>query len=180
MSRQQAASTPIGSQHRSAPRVSTQPRACVQVPRKTAPYTFTKQATRERADEGQRRGGERADAARAGCRRRSCGETAQVDEQLADETVQRRQAADRDRPDEEARRSAASPPEPPRWSISRVPVAWMTEPALEKQQGLEQGVVPDVEQRAGEAERHPVRTPEARPSSATPMPETMMPMFSTL
>ena len=103
--KQQATSTPIGAEHAPAATRARARRASDRaVPRKTAPKTLTKQATASapiRASAG---------AAKAAAERRAVprpderAEQAEVDEELADEAVQRRQAADRDRADQEAER----------------------------------------------------------------------------
>ena len=152
-------------------------------PRKTAPNTLTKQATASAPISGQRRRGERGRGQAAPAAPIAAREQAEVDEELADEAVQRRQAADGDRADQEAapRSTACACASPPRWSISRVCVAWIDRAGAEEEQRLEQGVVPDVQQarRPGPARPSPAG-PATGPSSARPRPMTMMPMFSML
>ena len=69
---------------------------------------------------------------------------------------------------------------PPRWSISRVWAAWMTEPALKKSRALNRAWF----QTCSKLPPRPRMTQSARPSErpimARPMPMTMMPMFSML
>ena len=53
-------------------------------------------------------------------------------------------------------------------------------PGPQEQQGFEEGVVEHVQERPGHAENEQDAVPVDSPVSATPIPMTMMPMFSML
>ena len=108
-------------------------------------------------------------------------EQAEVDEELTDEAVQRRQAADRDRPDQEAE---GRPRHHLRQAAQVVDLAGVgrvdDRAGTQEQQGLEQRVVPDVQQAPPRPRTTQSARPSERPIKARPRPMTMMPMFSML
>ena len=141
------------------------------LPRKTDPCAFTKQARASapvRASAGAaKRGPERVGARGAGPV-----EEAEVDEPLAREAVQRREARDRDGPGEEEERrlreDAAEAPHPVH--VARPgDVDDLARP--EEEERLEEAVVDDVEERARETEERPLRPARRAPREAGPEAE---------
>ena len=126
---------------------------------------------------------ERGDGAAAAERTSTPSKRAEVDQELARRTRSAAAARrwPRRRPGRSPRSTASASSSPPRWSISRVPVACEHGARAEEEQPLEQGVVEDVQR-----ERRRSRAPPARasrrsvPTTPTPSPSAMMPMFSTL
>ena len=128
-----------------------------------------KTGDRQSADQGECGRGKGCTGERAAgpvCER---AEQAEVYEKLADKSVQRRQAADRHRPDHEAEGS-------PRHRLRQTPqmidfagVDGVDDGAgAQEQQGLEQGVVPDMQQTTTQTEDHQIlaadRTADERQS----------------
>ena len=69
---------------------------------------------------------------------------------------------------------------PPMRSISRVPAAWMTAPALRKSSDLKSAWFRTCSSAPPRPSATQLAWPSARPSSARPRPIAMMPMFSML
>ncbi len=110
------------------------------------------------ADQGQCRDGEGGPGERRALPVHESAEQAEVDEELADEAVQRRQAADGDRPDQETDGRPRHRLRQPAQVVDLAGVGRMDDRAgTQEQQGLEQRVVPDVQQGAAQAEDDPIR-----------------------
>ena len=123
----------------------------------------------ERAGGGEQRGGERGPGGAGGDG--GAGQ-AEVDDELADEAVERRQAADGDGADEEeggGRGHAAGETA----HLLEVAGAGRVDhrAGAEEEQRLEERVVPDVEQAAGQAEQDPVGAAGGAPGERQPQTE---------
>jgi hypothetical protein len=114
----------------------------------------------ERPDEGQSWDRESADKGWP-VRGRDGAEESQLDEELAHKPVERRQAADRHGPHEEAEGGGGHPPCEPTQMIDLAGVGGVDYgTGAQEQQSLEQGVVPDVKEGSAEPEYDPLRPAE--------------------
>ena len=126
-------------------------------PRKTAPNTLTKQATARAPIKASAGAAKAATGHAAPVADSQRAEQAQVDQQLADEAVQRRQPADGDRADEKAQRGPRHRLGQAAESIDLAGAGGMHHrPGAEEQKRLEQGVVPDVQQGPAQAQDDPI------------------------
>ena len=103
------------------------------------------------------------------------------EEEFADETVERRQPDDRGGADQERGSGPRHPLEEAAQFLEFEAVRGVLHrPGAEKQQPLEDRVVEDVEETGGETDDGKGGHPWASPSTPSPMPMRMIPMFSTL
>ncbi len=141
-------------------------------PRNTAPNTFTKHAIASPPTSASA-GAAKAPASQTSVRQAArAAEQTQVDDQLADQAVQRRQAADRDGSDQEGERGRGHPPLQAAQPIDLAGAGGVLNRACaEEEQGLEETVVPDVEQSSRHAEHDQLRASRGAAEQRDAQPE---------